>query len=338
MRTLIAIAAVLVGLSCLHARAIGAEPNKAGPNDATDKPITVIHHRRADGKGGPEFENPGAESEKDAKGAEGKAKHPVAFKPLTPEQQDEFLKTRLSGAMGNKFHQFSNMFLVTSRINLPMGVGLMTSSREVADADLRSPFPESYQPTMREFLDTIALQSHAQWKYEPTGKYIDTDEPNRPIQDLAVYEFTPVKRVKPFKVTLAEGWKSEDKGNWVMLIPPSFPVGMDIYEMGTYSTDDKTKEKELFDKVRTDVALQWAQRVNDTHVEDLKSVKIGSHDALFFTAMVPSHIGKDLRWRQWVFMENNRCYFVVSTILPELDKKIYPDVEKMLSTLETKVK
>src|SRR5207237_3081135 len=170
------------------------------------------------------------------------------------------------------------------------------------------------------FFDAIALQTFSEWKYDPTDKYVKT-EIKHPVEGLAkIFEFTRTQGKKPFEVTLAEEWKSIDKGNWLMLVPPSFPVGMDIYELGTYSSDDKATEKELFKKVRTEVAFEWAQRVaEDVDRTHLKPAKVGPYDALFFEAMVPSQLKKELRWRQWVFMVDNKCYFVVSTILPEME-------------------
>jgi hypothetical protein len=257
---------------------------------------------------------------------------------LTAKQQERLLKVRLDGAMDFSFGQFANMFLASSRISLGNGIGLVTSSDEIAKATLQSPFPRFYQPTVREFLDAIALQTQSEWRYDPTSKFFKSevkDEP--PVEDLAIFEFTKTKRAKPFEVALAEGWKAVDKGNWLMLIPPMFPVGMDIYELGTYSSDDKAKQSDLLKKVQMEVALEWARRVNwDAEPKKLKIAKVGPYEALFFTAMIPSQLEKDIRWRQWVFMVDNKCYFVVSTILPEFENKIFPDVEKMLASFRVK--
>jgi hypothetical protein len=50
--------------------------------------------------------------------------------------------------------------------------------------------------------------------------------------------------------------------------------------------------------------------------------------------MAASKLGQEIRWRQWVFLVENRCYFVVSTILPELDKKIFQDVQQILASFQ----
>jgi hypothetical protein len=157
------------------------------------------------------------------------------------------------------------------------------------------------------------------------------------VSDLAIFEFTPAERERPFIVDLAEGWTSMDKGHWVMYIPPNFPVGMDIYEMGTYSSDEDGSEQDCFNQVRSDVALEWARRVNENAAQtDLKPAKVGAFDALYYESLIPSQLQREVRWRQWVFMDGGQCYFIVSTILPELDERIYPDVKKMLASFRTK--
>ncbi len=259
---------------------------------------------------------------------------PVEVKPFSEQDREELLGRRFRGGMQYSFRQFANMFLVTSHLDLGVGIGLMTSSPEIAKIDLQSPFPEFYHPTVREFLDAIALQTISEWKYDPTNKFIKSSvEIKKPLEGPMIFEFTKRAREKPFEVTLADGWKSDDKGHWLMLIPPSFPVGMDIYEMGTYSAADPADEAELFKKVRAEVALEWAQRVyKEAETGDLTPAKVGDYDALYFEKLLGANQGKPIRWRQWVFMVGNKCYFIVSTIVPQLDDEIFPDVEKMLKS------
>src|SRR5262249_575814 len=95
--------------------------------------------------------------------------------PLTAEQLDELLGSRLDAGMQGTFSQFANMFFVASRISLPKAVALATPSERVSEAELMSPFPSTYQPTLREFLDSIAMQTLSEWKYDPTDQYVDQD-------------------------------------------------------------------------------------------------------------------------------------------------------------------
>jgi len=263
-------------------------------------------------------------------------KQPVRIQPLTKEQQDKLLNERLDGGMGNSFRQFSNQFLAMSRINLSYGVGLMTPSQEVADAELQTEFPTFYKPTLREYLDVIALQTKSKWKYDPTSKYFHSEVETGPVKDLAIFEFTKTDRVKPFRVTLPKGWRSIDKGNWMMYVPPVFPLGVDIHELGTYSSDDKT-DKDLLKRVPREVSMEWAKRAKDeVGPKEIKPAKVGSYDALYFETMMPLRDGSTVRWRQWVFMVDNKCYCAISTIYPQCEERIFPDVQSILASFVIK--
>lgn len=261
---------------------------------------------------------------------------PMRVKLLTAQQQEHLLKERLSGGMEFTFESFANMFLCSSRQQINVGIGLMSTNTVILETELQTVFPGSYKPTLREFLDAIALQTAATWSYETTGKFVKGDSPNAPpLEGMAIFEFVAAQRVKPFEVTLAKGWTTKDRGHWLALIPPTFPVGMDIYEVGAYSADNPAQEQALLKKIPSEVALEWARRAKkNTTRKELKMGKVGPYDALFFETMVPTHLGKDAHWRQWVFMVANKCHFIVSTIFPECEAELYPAVEQMVKSFK----
>jgi hypothetical protein len=258
----------------------------------------------------------------------------VTVIPLTAERLEKLLNTRLSGGMGNSFGQFANRFVVMSLINMGNMVGLVTGSDEIENTELESPFPQSYQPTMREFLDAISLQTHSKWHYDPTGNFIRSQSKNsKPVKDVAVFEFIKAEVQKPYQVTLANGWQSVDRGNWVMCKPPTAPVGMDIYELGSYSADDGAKTKELLQRIPTEIALEWARRVKPQATSaELKKTKVGEFDAILFEASLKSKAGSEVHWRHWVFMADSHCYLFLSTIFPDKEATLLPDVEAMLKS------
>ncbi|MDA7597722.1 hypothetical protein N8813_02225 [bacterium] len=138
------------------------------------------------------------------------------------------------------------MFFVKSRIDLGTSIGLMSKSKEIPEKPLQSTFPTGYNPTLREFFDSIGRQTTSTWKYDPTNQFIgsQTKEKKKPaqIKDIAIFEFKETKeRTKSFKFKLSEGWAAIDQGTWVMHRPPEYPVGMDIYELGEFS--QKASEK-----------------------------------------------------------------------------------------------
>ena len=265
-----------------------------------------------------------------------KAKSKAVIEPLTKEQQEVLLKQRISGGMGYTFRQFSNQFLAMSRIELRYGIGLMTASKEISGTELQPVYPQFYTPTLRELLDVIALQTKSQWKYDPTSKYFHSELENGPVKDLAIFDYTGTESAKPYQVTLPEGWQVVDKGHWTMFVPPVFPIGMDIYELGSYSADAKD-EAELLKRVPKEVSLEWAKRAKDEiDPKEFTPAKVGQYDAIYFETMMPLQDGRMVRWRQWTFMVDNRCYGVVSTIFPQFEKQIFPDVQSMLASFKIK--
>jgi len=261
----------------------------------------------------------------------------VKVQPLTPVEQQKLLNSRFAGSMGGNFERFANMFIVSSIINLERTVGLMTSSQKIEAVELVPAFPTTYEPTVREFLDAISMQTASSWKYDPTGKFIRADKKQtKPLKGVAIFEFSEEQRVKPYQITLAKDWKQIDRGGWVMCVPSKFPVGMDIYECGTFSADDQDKQSELFKKLPAEIALDWAKRVKpDAKLEDLKATKVGEYPAYLFDTMLPSKDGQQVRWRNWSFLVGNKGYTIISTIFPELEEQIFPDVEAMLKTFRT---
>ncbi|WP_395737368.1 hypothetical protein [Prosthecobacter sp.] len=264
----------------------------------------------------------------------------VPLKVLSYEEQARLLGKRLEGGLGDSFGAFANMFMVRSQMDLRVCVGLKGMSKEITEAELQPVFPEFYKPTLKELMDTIALQTFSAWSYRKEDQYANSSKAETTENDhLVIFSFTSVvaeaKPTKPYNVELAKGWQAEDRGHWQACRPKTFPVGMDIYEMGAYSTAKKEDEAALFEKVRKEVALEWAKRVKqDASADDLKPAKVGEFEALHFEAMIPARTGGDVHWRHWVFMVENKCYFIVSTIFPKMEKELLPDVEKMLGSFK----
>lgn len=119
-----------------------------------------------------------------------------------------------------------------------------------------------------------------------------------------------------------------------MCKPPTAPVGMDIYELGRYSCDDRAKTPELLMQIPRDVALDGARRVKpDASGSELKAAKVGKYDALLFEATLKAREGGDVNWRHWVFMAGDRCFLVVSTLFPDQEKALLPEVESMIRSI-----
>src|SRR5262249_7541622 len=117
------------------------------------------------------------------------------------------------------------------------------------------------------------------WEENPSKK--GGQKPSERKADEKHDKKAPLKVLEPAKLD-----------HWTTLIPPTTPMGMDIYESGTYTAKDQATEPELFDRVRKAVALEWAQRVKqDAIASELKPAKVGTFEALFFESMIDARIG-----------------------------------------------
>ena len=70
--------------------------------------------------------------------------------------------------------------------------------------------------------------------------------------------------------------------------------------------------------------------------QELQSAKVGAYDAVYFETMMPLRDGRTVRLRQWVFMVNNQCYLVISTIFPPYEERIFPGVQAMVTSFQIK--
>ena len=260
------------------------------------------------------------------------------LKVLTQPELAKLLSRRVQGGLGHTFAQFANMFMVSSHLGTGISVGLTTPDETVAKTELQDAFPHFYKPTLSELLEAIAMQTFSKWSYETKDQFVsattDDAKPNDSVVIISFNRFIPGKpRTKPFSVTPAKGWTHEDRGNWETYIPAIAPVGMDIYEMGQYSTKKRDGQAALMNRVRREMSLDWAHRVKPEAAEaDLKPAKVGEFEALHFDAMVPANDGRKVHWRQWVITAGDRCYFIISTLFPDQEERLLPDVEEMLRT------
>lgn len=262
----------------------------------------------------------------------------LKVKVLSPNQLKTLLDQRLNGSLGENFGQFSNMFFVRSRIDLDTGIALTTKVPGVIDRELEPAFANNYKPTLRELLDAIALETGTRWVYADRSQVMLSDRPSTEIIDgMAIFDFVPNEHKFTNQMTPAKDWKALEKTNWVMYVPPIAPMAMDYHELGKVSADDKSKESALIAKTAQDFALDQYRRAKpDAKLEDLKKTKVGAIDAYYFETPLPPTGPEKVRWRQWHFMIGNQLCYVISTILPDQDKALWPDVEQMIKTFNTK--
>ena len=228
---------------------------------------------------------------------------------LTVEQQKTLLAHRLpSGVITGTFAAYGSL------LSAALDLAIHTDDKEVGNTELHSPFPDFYKPTIKELLDTIALQTKSSWSYNAQTDY---------------WVFAKPAAAKPFSLTLADNWTFNDRGIYVSYKPPTFPVGMDIYYYGVYSSDEISQQELTWKRVRNSWATGFASRLKPgVTISEMKPVSVDGVESLYFESPTPRPGGM---WRQWALVKNGHAFVIVST-LPADDKKLLADVESMVKS------
>ena len=235
------------------------------------------------------------------------------LKVLSMEEQKTFLSTRTSAGMIGTFNSYCSLLYATR------DVAIHTESPEINSTRLNPIIPDYYTPTWRELFDVIAIQTKSSWSYDSSRNYWVFAKPQKP----RTY----------YDIEIAKDWTQSDSGFYVGYHPPPSiaPVGMDIYILGTYTSDDPSAASELYKKLKEGFAVAFARPFKENVApKNMKNVKAGNYPALYFEIKAESGI----IWRQWVIIDEGRAFVIVSAIKPEHDKKIYPDVQKMISSFK----
>jgi len=235
-----------------------------------------------------------------------------ADNPPPGKEQSDFLAKRTDDNMlRGTFNSYCSYLYAVHNVSIH------TESSEINSAPLDSIIPEFYKPTWRELFDVIAIQTKSVWSYDSTRNYWVFSKPEKP---KVYYEIAPAKN-----------WTKSDSGLYVGYHPTIAPVGMDIYILGTYSSDDPGGASELNKKLEEFFAVNFARPFKGNITpQDMKNVKIGDYQALHFEIKAPSGI----IWRQWAIVYEGKAFVIVSAIKPEHDAEIYPDAQKMLQSFK----
>lgn len=228
---------------------------------------------------------------------------------LTADQQKALLSGRLnSGAVNGTFDSFTSLLFSFNNI------AMHTEDAGINNTKLNSPFPEFYKPTLSELFDTIALQTQSSWKYDPKTNY---------------WVFAKPALKKPYSLTIADKWDTQDMGIYTGYKPATFPVGMDVYYYGVYSSDDSKKASSLWERVRNIWALNFASNFKrGVKIDDLKKVTVDGVEALYFEGPAPR---PGITFREWALIKNGKMFVIIST-LPTEDKQSVADVEAMVKS------
>ena len=192
-------------------------------------------------------------------------------------------------------------------------IAIHTNSLGINNTELANVFPPGYKPTLKEIFDTIAYQTNAQWNYDTSTGY---------------WLFTEAENNIPFSIKIAPGWQMQHRGVYVWFAPENANMGMDIYILGHYSTEDK----DLLNKMRN----MWAERMAsgfdpNISVNDMKLVDINGNEAVYYE----HDVRNEGTWRQWFLMIDSNLYGIVSALKNEDEQQLYKDVLQVINSLES---
>jgi hypothetical protein len=241
----------------------------------------------------------------------GQADHPDQRKSLSEQEQAKLLSKREATILApGTFDSYCSLFYAMK------DVAIHTEDHAINERELQQYFPSFYKPTWKELFDAVAIQTGSSWKYDPKRDF---------------WVFSKPAMAKPFSVTIADKWTSRDMGVWMGYAPTDYPVGMDIYYFGTYSSDDNRPEMlaDLWLKVTSFWAVNFASKVKPgVTPAEMKTVTVAGVDALYFEAPAPR---RNVIWRQWVFVKDGKAFYIISTLDAD-DKKSLADVQAMIKS------
>ncbi|HMO20325.1 MAG TPA: hypothetical protein PKC98_05090 [Candidatus Melainabacteria bacterium] len=249
---------------------------------------------------------------------------------------NQLLKERVRMEFGYPFYRFAQIFAIASATRLKYSVVVASDDRLIEAHPLTDLYPKFYRPTVKEILDQIALQTGSRWQYlKEHQKYDSKLKDYSSHKPVMLFEFKKSELKPTFKLKLATGWRQRIKNNSVMYIPPNCPIGLDIFDIGSFSPSASENADAILKKATEEVALSFAAKTGKAP-EEIKFTrqKVAGKDALFYQCEVQTRTGYKALWRQWTFYAGDRVYIAISSIFPNYEEKLYPQVKEMLATLQ----
>jgi len=183
----------------------------------------------------------------------------------------------------------------------------------LAGANVGYDYPSFYRPTWGEVFDHVARQMRCAWSFDPKNNQ---------------FKFEPTDAGPGYGVTLAPGWRREDRGRYVWHAPADQPFGMDIYDYGHVTADPA--HPDLIDKVRAFYAVrEVAAWPHAPTLAQMTTVKVAGVDALYLRTDTPRPGGL---WRQWAGVVDGHAFVIVSAMDKSREAELGPPVDKMVAS------
>src|SRR4030095_6633761 len=232
----------------------------------------------------------------------------VHRKGISLEQQNALLSSSAPANPLGTFDSFCSLLYAVK------DVAIHTQDSRVNGTQLSPVFPDFYKPNFAQLFETIARQTRSTMHYDKGEDFWVFEHPAMPL---------------PYSLETAQGWNVEDNGLFVKYVPPTQPVGMDVYLLGTYST---ANDSSLANKVRDALAERFASAFDQqVTASKMTHQKVAGVDALYFECPTPR---PGLTWRQWSMVAHGQAIVVVSTLLEKNEATLLPQVTQMIASLQ----
>jgi hypothetical protein len=187
--------------------------------------------------------------------------------------------------------------------------------RALYDAQLIYPYPDFYKPTWGEVFTHVGRQMGCSWSWNPQNRQ---------------FRFARAELPPLFHLTLADGWRSKDRGLYVWHAPKGTQFGMDVYYYGHYTTpaNDPDFERRVREHVALALVGNWPA---PPKLAQMTPTKVGGHDALALTADTPRPGGV---WRQWSVVIEGDAFLIVSAMPKTNEPELMPAIEQMVSSFK----
>ena len=246
--------------------------------------------------------------------AAAQATRPVAVAPA--QKGPAIDPAKLAAAPYTGVHLFGTFrsFVEASYAVANVWVSAAGGPADLLDANVGYDYPDFYKPTWGEVFDHVARQVKCRWSFDPATRQFD---------------FEPSDAGPAYDVTLAAGWRREDRGRYVWHAPADQEFGLDVYDYGHFTADPARPD--LFKRVRESFAVRETRGWPDApKLSDMTPAKVAGADALYLRRDTPRPGGL---WRQWaVVTDDGHAFVIVSAMPKDREAALGPAVDQMVAS------
>jgi hypothetical protein len=259
------------------------------------------------------------------------------LKPYSEASLSKILNERvetIEGVDRLSFDAFGDKVLAGTSADLSAGIYMTTNNAEIKRHILFPAYPKKYWPTVKEYLDLIALQCGARWSYDRNNQYVPDNQAFRQLADqYARFDFVPGAAAPSYTITLPSGWLAAPKSYGISYGGKDYMQALEIYELGAMSPENAKDAAYVKGDFAKDVLALWTEGLKP--LSEVKRVKVGAYDGYVFESIIDKRSGK-IYYKQWLFVAGNKAYTAISRMPEERKAAVLPGAERALASFKLK--